>query len=175
MAGSVAGDPETRHYTGNSLNYPMTTADASNEGDLLVSIPRPCWLTISRVCIFGFSLVVCVAAGFLVLTDLVHHAGITGTQRALLAVFAGLLLFNALFKVVLLWFSLKLPLEIFKSGIAFQGVKMPWEAVEGCHWARYSPNTLVVRHHRLRHDLLIPREHWADVEAALRDVGRWQS
>jgi hypothetical protein len=153
---------------------PMTAADLRDESDLLVSIPRPRWLTIRRVCIFGFNLVISVAAGFLVLTDLVHRSGVTGILRALLAVFAGLLFLSALFRVVLIWFSLKLPLQIFKSGIAFQGVKMPWEAVEGCRWARYSPNTLVVRHHRLRHDLLIPRDHRAAVEAALRDVGKWQ-
>ena len=92
----------------------MTAAGASNEGDLLVSIPRPRW-------------------------------------------------------------PLKLPLEIFKSGIAFQGVKTPWEALEGCRSARYSPNTLVVCHHRLRHDLLVRRDHRAAVEAALRDIEKWQS
>jgi hypothetical protein len=153
----------------------MTDADFSNEGDLIVSIPRPGWPTLRRVCIFGFGMVGALAAGFLVFTDLVHHTGMTGTRRALLVVFAGLLLFSALFKVRLLWFSLKPPLEVSKSGIAFQGAKMPWEAVEGCHWARYSPNTLVVCHHRLRHDFLIPPDHRAAVEVALREVGKWQS
>jgi hypothetical protein len=27
----------------------------------------------------------------------------------------------------------------------------------------------------MRHDLLIPRDRWAVVEAALRDLGKWQS
>ena len=98
MAGCGNGELETKHCTRKALNYPMTAADVSNEGNLLLSIPCPRWLTIRRVCIFGFSLVIALAAGFLVLTDLVHHAGMTGTQRALLMVFAGLLLFNALFK-----------------------------------------------------------------------------
>ena len=46
---------------------------------------------------------------------------------------------NALIKVVLLRLSLKLPLEIFRSGIAFQGVKTPWGKVEGCLWATVLP------------------------------------
>ncbi len=152
----------------------MTTAHVSNEGDLLVSIPRSRWLTVRRVCVFTVHSVISLAAAFIILTHVVHHKGVPGILRALLVVLAGLLFVSALFRVVLIWFFLKHPLEIFKSGIAFQGVKMPWEAVEGCRWARYSPNTLVVRHHRLRHDLLIPRDHRAAVEAALRDVGKWQ-
>jgi hypothetical protein len=153
---------------------PTTAAGTSNAADLLVAIPRSRWLTIRRVCIFSVNSVICLAAAFLILTDLVHHKGMPGILQALLVVLAGLLFVSVLFRVVLIWFSLKLPLEIFKSGIAFQGLKMPWEAVEWCRWARYSPEVLEVQLHRVRDHLLIPRAHRAAVEAALRDVGKWQ-
>ena len=153
---------------------PTTAGDVSSEGDLLVSIPRPRWRTIRRVCVFGFSLFVSLSAGFLMVDDLVHHKGMTAAQRALLMGLAGMFCFNALVKVVLLRLSLKLPLEIFKSGIAFQGVIWSWEAIEECRWARYSPDTLEVRFHRLRSYLPIPGVQRAAVEAALRDLGKWQ-
>ena len=147
---------------------------ASEEADLLVSIPRPRWGTIRRFFVFGLSLMISLTAAFLVLSDLLYQRGMTAAQRALLLGLAGMFCFNALTKVWLLRLSLKLPLQILKSGIAFQGVKTSWGKVEGCLWARYSPNSLEVRFHRLRHHFLIPKDQRAAVEAALRDVGKWQ-
>jgi hypothetical protein len=96
------------------------------------------------------------------------------TQRILLLGFSAILLLNALIKMVLIWFSLKLPLEISKLGMTVRGVKMGWEAIDACRWAPYSPDTLEVRTHLIRDYLPIPRSYRAGVEAALRKVGKWR-
>jgi hypothetical protein len=154
---------------------PTAVAGASDEGDLLVSIPRPRWTTIRRVSVFGFSLLFSVAVDFVLLNDLIHRGAMTRAQRVVLLGFAGVSCFNAFIKAVLLKLSLKLPIEILKSGIAYQGTRIPWVTVEGCRWARYSPDTLEVRAHRLRSYFAIPRDQRDAVEAALRDVGKWQA
>ncbi len=157
-----------------SRHLAMVGASVSDEADLLVSIPRPHWKIIRRVLVFGFSLMISLTAAFLVSNDLLSERGMTAAQRVLLLGLAGMFGFNALIKVWLLSLSLKLPLQIFKSGIAFQGVKMPWGTVEGCRWARYSPASLEIRFHRRRHYFIVPMDQRAAVEAALRDLGKWQ-
>lgn len=151
----------------------MTDDGIHGEADLLVSIPRPRWRTIRRVIVFGSSLMISLLT-LVVLCGGVYPRTMTVTQRAFLLGLLGVFCFNAVSKVVLLWLSLKLPLEILKSGIAFQGVKWSWEAIEGCRWARYSPDTLDVRFHRLRHYFPIPRNQRANVEAALRELDKWE-
>ena len=149
---------------------PTTIADVSADGDLLVSVPPEPWPTIRRVQIFGFGLVALLTVGFLLLNALVHHSGVTTVQRVLVAL-AGLFFLGAVFKAILIWFSLKPPIAIYKSGIAFQGVKMPWEAIEGCRWAQDLPDNLVVLHHRLQDYVRIPRNQRSAVEAAFAMSG----
>ena len=91
----------------------MAAAGADNPADLLVAIPRLRWLTVRRVCVFTVHSVISLAAAFIILTHVVHHKGVPGILRALLVVLAGLLFVRALLRVVLIWFSLKLPVEIF--------------------------------------------------------------
>ena len=100
----------------------MTDDGIQGEADLLVSIPRPRWRTIRRVIVFGFSLMINLLT-LVVLCGGVYPRTMTVTQRAFLLGFIGVFCLSAASKVVLLRLSLKLPLEIFKSGIAFQGVK----------------------------------------------------
>src|SRR5262249_19972175 len=103
----------------------------------LVSIPRPRWRTTRRVLLFGFKSLFFLAMAFVVLGNLKNYKDMAAVQWALLLGLLSLFSFDALANVVLLRFSLKLPLQIFRSGIAFQGVKIPWATVEGCRWARY--------------------------------------
>jgi hypothetical protein len=98
----------------------------------------------------------------------------SAAQRALLLGLAVIFGLNALIKLALIWFSLKLPLEISMSGIAVEGMKISCGAVEGCRWARYPPDTLEVRMHLARDYFQVPRNQRAAVEAALRKVGNWQ-
>jgi hypothetical protein len=146
----------------------------SEEDHPLVSIPRPRWRTTRRVLLFGSKSLFFFAMAFVVLGNLKSYRDMTAVQWAVLLGLLGLSCFDALASVDLLRFSLKLPLQIFRSGIAFQGVKIPWATVEGCCWARYFPDSLEVRFHRLRHYLRIPKDQRADVETALRGLGKWQ-
>ena len=104
-----------------SSTDPTTVAGVSAAADLLVWIPRQRSRTIRRVCIFGFSMVVSFAAGLFLLDELVRHTGMSAAQRVLFLGLAVLFCLNALGKVVLIWFSLKLPLEISKSGMNSSG------------------------------------------------------
>jgi hypothetical protein len=157
-----------------SRDLAMADDAISGEADLLVSVSRPRWRTIRRVLLFGSVAIFYLAMLFFVLRDLLDARSMTVFQPALLLGLVGLFGFGSLIKVVLIWFSLKLPLEIFKSGIAFQGVKPPWKAVEGCRWGRYTPGTLEVRIRRTRLYFPIPRGQRDTVEASLRDLGKWQ-
>jgi hypothetical protein len=151
------------------------TGDGINVAhDLLVSVPRPRWPTIRRVLLFGFCAICYLAMLFVVLGDLLNPRSMTVLQRALLLGLVGLFGFNALIKVVLIRFSLKLPLEIFRSGIAFQGVKTSWKEVAECRWGRYTPGILEVLIRRTRICIPIPKDQRATVEASLRDLGKWQ-
>jgi hypothetical protein len=153
----------------------MTAPCADRATDLLVSIPRPRWRTIRRTLLFGCGAVFYFLAGLLPLTDLLTNHSATVGRQLLMSGLLALFWLNALIKVVILRFSLNLPLEIFRSGIASQGVKMSWELIQGCRWARYAPGTLEVRTQRTRLYFPIPRDQRTSTEAALRDLGKWQS
>jgi hypothetical protein len=158
-----------------SKRLSLAGGDSSEEDDLLVSIPRPRWPTIRRVLLFGAKSLLFFAMAFVVLGKLNNYREMTAVQWEVLLGLLGLFCFDALANVLLLGFSLRLPLQILRSGIAFQGVKIPWVSIEGCRWARNFPDSLEVRFHRQRHYVRTLKNQRAALEAALRDLGKWQT
>ncbi len=158
----------------NAAQLSTTGGDVIEEGDPLVSVPRPRWRTFTRIIQFGSMSLFFFAMAFVVLGSLKNDSDMSTGHRVLLFALFALFCVDALLHLFLLRLSLKLPLEIFRSGIAFQGMKMSWETDEGCRWARYAPGTLELRTHRSRLYFPISREQRAAVEATLRDLGKWQ-
>jgi len=152
-----------------------TSERSDPEDELLVSIPRPFWRTLNRLRVFGLGLVVTLYLAYYLLNNLLQSESLTGIQVALVVILVAAVIFATLFRFVLIWFSLKPPLEIFESGIAIQGFKRSWEHVEGCCWAKYSPDSLMVNSYRQQCLIPIPPNQRAAVENALRNADKWQS
>ncbi len=87
------------------------------------------------------------------------------------------ILLNLLIDTFGLIYICKPALAIFKSRLELSGQAMPWASIGSCHWNRYSPGELMVaidvgQSHAL-HSVLVPEGQRADVEEALRRIGKW--
>ena len=65
-------------------------------------------------------------------------------------------------------------LKIDKRGLRAGKLNLAWDKVVGCHWNRYRPGDLEVRTHDARSSVLIDARYRAEVEAALRKLGKWE-
>ena len=156
-----------------SIDQPSDNPDQNDE--LLVSIPRPRWRVIKSLLVSGLLLAVTLFSIYLFLTILLRRDDLTVIQVAFHVLIITLAVIVTFVRVVMIWFALQPPLEIFKSGIAMQGMKRSWEHVEDCGWSKYSPDTLKVRSYRQQCLIPIPPNQRAEVESALRNAGKWQS
>ncbi len=71
-------------------------------------------------------------------------------------------------------------LEIRRDGLIFDrkgGNKwrevVPWDQIGSCHWNPYRPGILDVPGSNALVFIKVPRPYWDQVEAALRQVGKW--
>ncbi len=97
-------------------------------------------------------------------------------QSLLWGVFAAIAILLAIAHLVLAPLVWKVPFAIYDGGMDLGPTSLAWDQVSSCYWNRYIPSVLIIRTgFRARLFVTVPGDRRAEVEAALRGAGKWQS
>jgi hypothetical protein len=152
----------------------MAAGDIDRKSDIVVSIPLSRWRLVRGFLTFGLTALAFAFMGLIFVNSLLTEQA-TGLFRR--CFYLGLISFSMLVAVVnlmilrLVWRG---PLTILTAGIELQGMLTPWDEVDNCYWAYYSPGFLNIRTRHARLIVPIPQSYRASVEYSLRRLGKWR-
>ena len=152
----------------------MATHELNPTSEIVVATPMSRWRLVRGILTFGLTGVLFAAMAAIALSRLLTDETAGLLRRSSYLVLIAFSILVAVVNLIILGLVWKRPFAIRDAGIELQGTLMPWEDIQSCSWAYYTPFFLTVRTRRARLIVPIPRLHRARVEQALRAFGKWR-